>query len=362
MNRTSRRHTGVCFRLAFLAGCILLAQLGCSDDPSKPDPVRRLPFGVHAVQRGGPGGDPLFAEAFDDMSRGGFAWSQLALDWGEAELGFGAFDLGVLGLQVQQSKRTGVPLSVVIRLIDGPRVPAFPSDLEGQGLSSPNVRVRFPSFVRLVVERGQGQISQLWIGRAVDQRLASHPEEIGAFSDLVTLAADSAHVVQSDLPIGTSFTYTGGGTPAGLDELEPGLDLLGWVVLPLDAGYEPALAPADAVELVREAVALRPDKPTVVTEVGYPRVGGDAQADEFLERFHRYLEGSPSQLLGVTWFGLFDWYATAADARASVVHPDDEEAAADYAAWLRASGLGQVTGVPTALWFRATDWNTAALP
>ena len=359
MNRASRR-SGASLRLAFLTGCLLFTLLACSDDPSQPDPVHRLPFGVHAVPRGGVGGDRLFVEAFDDMSRGGFAWSQLALDWGVTEPEFGTFDWNALNLQVQQSKRTHVPLSVVISLIDGPRVPALPSDLAGQGLTSPNVRVRFPSFVRKLVERGQGQISQLWIGRAVDERLGEHPEELGAFVDLVSLAADSAHVEQPDLPIGTSFSYAGAGTPSGLDDLLPGLDLLGWVVLPLDDQYEPAFTPEGAIELVREAVALRPSKPTIVTEVGYPRFGGDTEADEFLGLLHRYLEGAPSHLEGVTWFGLYDWYVTEAEARAELVHPGDDTAAAAYTAWLRASGLGQVTGVPTPLWYRATDWNTAA--
>ena len=296
-------------------------------------------------------------EAYSDIARGAFAWSQAEIDWGVCEPQFGTYSWQTLDYHVRQSIRTGVPLSLVVRLVDESVLGPFPDDLRGQGLDSPNVRVRFPVFLRDVVERSRGQLVQLWIGRAVDRRLDAKPDELEAFRTLFGLAADSVRSIAPDLPIGTSFTFTGAPATPAVSVLAPHLDQLGWVVLPLDGEFQPSFAPEDAIDLIREAVAVQSDLSTVLTEVGYRRVGGDAEADRFLAGLHGYLESAPAQLVGVTWFGLYDWYASRARARADALYPDDAESAANYEGWLRASGLGQVSGVPTPLWYRAFDWN-----
>ena len=355
MNGKRWRAPGALLPLVLLT---CLSCLSCGEDSAGPPPaVQHLPFGVHAVPRGAPGADPLLVEAYSDIDRGGFAWAQVEIDWGVSEPAFGVYRWQTLDDHVRQSIRTGVPLSLVVRLVDESLLGPFPDDLRGQGLDSPNVRVRFPVFLRAAVERSRGQLAQLWIGRAVDRRLDADPGELEAFRVLFALAADSVRSVAPDLPIGTSFTYTGAPVSGALSILAPHLDRIGWVVLPLDAEYQPSPDPEGALELVREAVEVQSGRPVILTEVGYRRVGGDAEADRFLAGLHAYLEGAPTQLVGVTWFGLYDWYASRASERAAALHPEDPEAASAYSAWLRSSGLGQVSGAATVLWYRAFDWN-----
>jgi hypothetical protein len=353
--------------LPVCAVLLLLLATGCSDDDGDEPEPRRVPLGVGVESRGLATTDPLLVGAYTDFAQGEFPIASLQLDWGAIESRFLNYDWTSLDQHVRQAEIYDVELSVAITILENEVRGSLPVDLRGQWIDGVNFRIRFARFATALLDRARGRVRYLWIGREADVYLSTHSEERDDFRILLAACRDSVALADPDCAVGTSFAYSEAREGEWLEELRPiaeAGDVVGLTIYGRDRRFQQVFDEEGTLALAKEAVAEFPGSRVVLTELGFPRAGGDyAQQLEFARRLTAWLDDSPADLELAIWAQLYDAHPAESNERAQRLFPEDPERAQAYRTQIEALGLRGPTGVITPTWLHVAEWSvTRSVP
>jgi hypothetical protein len=335
--------------------CLLvvgLLFLGCSDssgptDPEPPDPPL---YGALVVPRISYEVDPLLVDAYQALAVDGNQIGHLGLSWAKVEISEQIRDWSSFDPHVEQARRRGMKLSVVIEFLHGGegeapawRWPTFPD------WDDPDLRLELSRFLRELAVRANGTIGYLWLGEGPDRNAALYPGTDEALAAFYADIADSARAAFPGTAVGTVTSprlLAENGKEALVREILGSLDLIGLSV----STEEAAASPAAALDTMERAIAPWLDTRFAILDAGYPS-GADhgsteAEQAEFATLTAEWLRDRPSKLELFCWAAIHDPSATLAAEIADRRFPSSTVEAASLASWLRSVAMRRLDGSP----------------
>jgi hypothetical protein len=334
---------------------IALLAIGCTQKsgPTKPKPTDPPLYGAQVVPRVSEQVDPLLVDAYQALDVDGNQIGHFALSWAEVEQGPIARNWSTFDPHVEQARRHGMKLSIVLEFVHGEegeapawRWPVFPD------WDDPNLRTGLAAFLRELAFRADGMVAYLWLGEGIDRHAALYAGNDAQIAAFYAAIADSARAAFPNAAIGTMISPRLLGED-GKESLIRGilgsLDLIG---LSLSTEGSGAAPPAPEAALVAMETAINPwlGGRFAILEAGYPSdasLGSSeaAQAD-FLARTGAWLFDRPSNLELFCWAGIHDPAAHIAAEFALRRFPNDPAGQTAYAARLASIAMRRLDGSP----------------
>ncbi len=340
----------------------VLGLLGCSQDETVAPPLSRpaVDFGVQVNRRGTEGADPLFVEAYQDLTVASLDLAQCAIDWGEIQMVAGVEFWEPFDAHVRRAIADEIPLSVQLLVIDNQARGAIPVDVDMFWIDEGFLRERIARFSRDLIVRGRGRVQYVWIGREVDAYLVENRGEIAFHQALLSACRDSIGRVDPAVRVGTTVNWTEAVARGRMDVVEAIAaysPVLGLSIEPWDVNFAQVYSPTAVISDLRAAVDHFPAHTLAVTEVHYPTLEGDqGPKEQFVRELVAYLADAPASLQAIVWFPLHDFSPSAAAVRALRLYGGEAPREENYRQRLRTVGLKAVNAAPTPAWLTLRDW------
>lgn len=345
-------------RIRFLCWiCLPALAIGCTEKSGPTRPLAPEPplYGAFVVPKISEQADPLLDHAYQAMGAEGNQIAHLGLSWAETERGASLWDWSKFDRHVEQARRKGMGLSVVIEFVHGGegeapqwRWPVFPD------WDDPDLRMGLALFLRELSTRADGTIAYLWLGEGPDRAAALSPGNDAHILAFYQAIADSARAVFPNAAIGTVISprlLAADGKESLVRELMLSLDLIGLSV-PTDAQGGALPAPEAAIASMAESVVAWEGGRFAVLDVGYPSGAAlgssEAVQAQFATRAGEWLHDRPENLELYCWGAISDPSPELAGSLAGRRFPNDAgERAADSVRWVSVALL-RLDGTPKA--------------
>ncbi len=188
---------------------IALLAIGCTQKsgPTKPKPTDPPLYGAQVVPRVSEQVDPLLVDAYQALDVDGNQIGHFALSWAEVEQGLITRNWSMFDPHVEQARRHGMKLSIVLEFVHGEegeapawRWPVFPD------WDDPTLRSGLAAFLRELAFRADGMIAYLWLGEGLDRHAALYAGNDAQIAAFYAAIADSARAAFPNAAIGTMIS------------------------------------------------------------------------------------------------------------------------------------------------------------
>jgi hypothetical protein len=329
--------------------------IGCTEKSGPTDPPSSDPplYGAFVVPKISEAADPLLDHAYQAIGAEGNRIAHLSISWAETERGANIWNWTTFDRHVEQARRKGLRLSVVVEFVHGGegeapgwRWPVFPD------WDDPNLRTGLALFLRELSTRADGTIGYLWLGEGPDRAAAQSPGNDAQILAFYAAIADSARAAFPNAWIGTVVSprlLAADDKESLVRDLLPSLDLIGLSVA-TEASNGALPAPQVAVESMAQAVAAWEGGRLAVLDAGYPSGtalgSSEALQAEFATRAGEWLHDRPENLELFCLGAISDPSAELAGSLARRRFPNDaDEREADSVRWISAALL-RLDGTP----------------
>ncbi len=239
----------------------------------------------------------------------GTTYIYLSPKWDEVEPKEGRFDFNEIDFWVTQSRRTGVPIVVNLRIVDTGETPR-PKDLRGEDWDDEELRDRLLAVIDRLVPRLKDTTTYFLIGNEISSYFKHNKDEADEFAALwkqgaarikkhapkarvsASVTADSLTFLQKDMP-----------------ELDAAIDYLALTYYPLNSDFT-MRPPTDAPKDFRKMLKAAKGRPILIQEVGYSsspinKSSPEAQAEFYAQVFDQ-LERNSDQIIGANFLWMSD--------------------------------------------------------
>lgn len=260
------------------------------------------------------------SSAFRLARESGAEITYFSMAWADVEKERGRRDWKGTDYMMDQLRKSGLRVSLVIRTIHTAIRGQMPSDVQTRGWEDPELIRRFTDFTLAALQRYGDVVDYLEIGNEVNAYLANHPDEVGPYGVFFKRVYDAVKAKYPNVSVGMVFAYRElkeSDTSSIYKRLALG-DHDSFTLYAFSNGFAHTLKPSSIFDQLKEIERLTGNRHFALEEVGWttsPALKGSAADQQAAVRaFFDYRDQAPARLDFISWFNLHDGRGSDCDA------------------------------------------------